>query len=53
METPPVMPAPEQPRKNNTPLIIGVVAAVVLCCCCVTLALLWQFGDAIIQSLGF
>jgi hypothetical protein len=28
------------------------VAVVLLCCCCVGVAALWQYGDAIIQSLG-
>jgi hypothetical protein len=25
---------------------------VLLCCCCITVGLLWQYGDQIIQSLG-
>ena len=53
METPPIVPNPEQPRRNNTPLIIGAVVAVLLCCCCITIYLLWQFGDQIINSLQF
>ncbi len=51
METPPLTPAPEEPRKNNNTLIIAIVAAVVLCCCCIGLGLLWQYGDAIMQGL--
>jgi hypothetical protein len=51
METPPLTPAPEEPRKSNTTLIIAIVAAVLLCCCCIGLALAWQYGDAILQSL--
>lgn len=55
METPPIAPAPapfpEEPKKNNTPIIIAVVAVVLLCCCCVFLALAWQYGDVIMQSL--
>jgi hypothetical protein len=51
METPPLTPAPEEPRKSNTTLIIAIVAAVLLCCCCVVLGLAWQYGDAILQSL--
>jgi hypothetical protein len=50
METP-ITPAPEEPKKNNTTLIIAVVAVVLLCCCCVTLGLLWQYGDAIMNAL--
>lgn len=53
METPPVMPGPEPQKKSNTPIIIGVVAALLLCCCCIALGLLWQFGDAIINSFSF
>lgn len=53
METSPITPAPEEPRKSNTTLIIAIVAAVVLCCCCIGLGLLWQYGDAIMQSLQF
>ena len=53
METPPIAPAPEEPKKNNTTIIIAVVAVVVLCCCCIGLALAWQYGDAILQSLNF
>ena len=53
METPPIAPAPEEPRKSNTTLIIAIVTAVVLCCCCVGLGLAWQYGDAILQSLQF
>jgi hypothetical protein len=53
----PVTPAPdsitpEPPKKNNTAIIIGVVVVVLLCCCCITLGLAWQFGDAVVQSLG-
>jgi len=42
---------PAEPKKNNT-VIIAVVVVVVLCCCCLAIAGLWQYGDAIIQSLG-
>jgi hypothetical protein len=52
METPPLAPAPEEPKKSNTPLIIAGVVAVLLCCCCATLALAWQYGDQIMQGLG-
>jgi hypothetical protein len=53
METPPITPAPEEPRKSNTTLIVAIVAVVVLCCCCVAVALAWQYGDAILQSMQF
>jgi len=45
--------SPEQPKKSNTPLIIGIVVAVLLCCCCIGLVLAYQFGDQIVQALGF
>ena len=48
-QMPPTM---DQPKKNNNTLIIAAVAVVLLCCCCVSVAALWQYGDAIIQSLG-
>lgn len=49
METP-ITPAPEEPKKSNTTLIISVVAVVLLCCCCITLGLLWQYGDQLMNS---
>ena len=52
METPPITPAPEAPKRSNTTLIIAAVAVAVLCCCCIGAALLWQYGDQILQSLG-
>lgn len=48
-QMPPTM---DQPKKNNNTLIIAAVAVVLLCCCCISIALLWQYGDAIVQSLG-
>lgn len=27
----------EQPKKSNTPMIIGIVVAVLLCCCCLVI----------------
>lgn len=36
METP--TPAPVEPKKSNTALIIGIVVVVLLCCCCLLLA---------------
>ena len=45
-------PLPEQPKKNNTWLIV-VIVLVVLCCLCVIFgAVLWQYGDQIIKTLG-
>jgi hypothetical protein len=52
MEPSPYTPAPEEPKKSNTTLIVAAVAVAVLCCCCIGLALLWQYGDQIIQALG-
>jgi hypothetical protein len=52
METPPITPAPEEPRKNNTVLYI-VIGAIVLCCCCATAAgayWLWNNGDSLLQG---
>ena len=48
-QLPPTM---DQPKKNNNTMIIAAVAVVVLCCCCIGIAALWQYGDAIVQSLG-
>ena len=45
------MPSVQEPKKNNT-VIIVVVVVVVLCCCCLTIAGLWQYGDAIMQALS-
>lgn len=53
METPPLAPVPEEPKKTNTTLIIAIVAVVLLCCCCIGLGILWQYGDAIMQNLQF
>jgi hypothetical protein len=51
METPPLSPAPmpEEPKKNNTLLYVGIAAAVLLCCCCLGIVLiyLYQNGDQI------
>ena len=49
---PPITPGPVEPKKSNTTLIIAAVAVVVLCCCCIGVALLWQYGDQIMQALG-
>ena len=50
---PPITPAPQEPRRSNTTLIIAAVAVVLLCCCCIGLALLWQYGDLIVNRLQF
>lgn len=44
---PPITPAPEEPRKTNTWLIVGIVAIVLCCCCLLLLAVLYQFGDCL------
>jgi len=43
---------PEEPKKSNTGLIIGVVVVVLLCCCCVVAIGGWFYGDTLVQSLG-
>ncbi len=43
-------PAPEEPKKSNTTLIIATVVVLVLCCCCISAGLLWQYGDALMNS---
>lgn len=52
MNDPMGTPMMDAPKKNNTPLIIGIVVAVLLCCCCLVLVGGWFFGDGIVQSLG-
>ncbi len=45
--------SPEAPKKNNTPMIIGIVVAVLLCGCCVVGFggwWLWNNGDALLGS---
>jgi len=52
METTPITPAPEEPRKNNTVLYIAI-GAVILCCCCSAAFgawWLWNNGDRLIQG---
>ena len=44
---------PSEPKKSNTGLIIGIVVAVVLCCCCAAVVAVYQFGDQILQAVGF
>jgi hypothetical protein len=51
MDTPPITPGPDEPKKTNTTLIIAIVAVIVLCRCCIGLGLAWQYGDAILQGL--
>lgn len=45
--------SPEPKKNNNQTIIIAVVVVVLLCCCCITLIGGWQFGDQIVQSVGF
>jgi hypothetical protein len=52
METPPLAPAPQEPKKTNTLLITIIIAIMLLCCCCLAVALAWQYGDQVIQALG-
>lgn len=43
-------PMPDQPKKNNTGLIVAIIVLVVLCLCCVALGgiyYLYQNGDKI------
>jgi len=48
----PITPMPAEPKKNNTTIIIiVVVVALLLCCCCALVAVLWQYGDAIMYEL--
>lgn len=47
METPPITPAPEEPRRSNTTLMIAIVVAVLLCCCCVLAIGGWYLGDCL------
>ena len=43
-----------KPEKNNlTTIIIVAVVAVLLCCCCATLLLGWNYGDQILNAVGF
>ena len=47
METPPITPALEEPKRNNTLLIVGIVVVVLCCCCALVIALGWRFGDCL------
>lgn len=47
-------PLPDEPRRGtNTWVIVGIVVVVLCCCCLITGALLYQFGDQILQTLNF
>ncbi len=47
------VPQPEEKKKTNVWLIVGI-SLVVLCCCCVVFTgLAWNFGDAVMMELGF
>ncbi len=52
METPPLTPVTEEPRKNNTVLYV-VIGAIVLCgCCSVAIGAwwLWNNGDRLLEG---
>lgn len=54
MSAPAPAPLPEEPKKStNTWLIVGIVVVVLCCCCLITLGLLYQYGDQILQTLNF
>jgi len=42
---------PEKSTRRNTTLIWVIVLLVLCCLCAVTLGLLWQFGDALVEML--
>jgi hypothetical protein len=51
METPPINPVTEEPRKNNTVLYV-VIGAIVLCGCCsvaIGALVLWNNGDILLH----
>ena len=43
---------PENSTRRNTTLIWVIVLLVLCCLCSLTLGLLWQFGDALVEMLG-
>jgi len=45
-------PLPEEPKKNNTWLIVGVILVVLCCLCVIVLGVGYQFGDQILKALG-
>ncbi len=46
------VPAPDQPKKSNTGLIVAIVL-IVLCCLCIGgIVLAWNFGDQVLKLLG-
>ena len=54
MGTPLPPPVEAPPKKSNTGLIIAIVVLVILCCCCIAiLGFGWNFGDQVMQWLGF
>ena len=44
-------PMPEQPRKSNTWIIIGIAVLVLCCLCLIVFWAAWQYGDAVVQWL--
>jgi flagellar basal body-associated protein FliL len=47
---PPV--TPEKPKGRNTLVIVIIVLLVLCCLCAIAIGLAWQFGDAVMQTLG-
>ena len=45
-------PMPEQPKKTNTWLIVGIVLVVLCCLCVIVGGVLYQYGDQIMKALG-
>jgi len=43
---------PAQPKKSRTWLIVLIVVLVLCCLCVGGVALLWNFGDQLLQLLG-
>jgi flagellar basal body-associated protein FliL len=54
MTATPIPPAaePAQPKKSRTWLIVLIVVLVLCCLCVGGVALLWNFGDQLLQLLG-
>jgi hypothetical protein len=53
MNDPMGTPMMEAPKRNNTPMIIGIVVVVLLCCCCIGAGAgywLWNNGDALMSG---
>ena len=48
-----LVPPVEEKKKTNVWLIVGIVAIVLCCCLAVFLWAGWNFGDQVLQALGF